>query len=484
MKKSSKHQLEQIKIQSLFDKLSYGIFIVDATTGQIIDANQPAQTILNYTKTKLIGKTIRNVPILTKIFHDLKKLNSNNKTQHVDLQFKTKNKNNYVELVIKPQTIRGKKILQCNLHEHTQQELESKKLAAIIESSQDAIIGKTLNGTITSWNHGAQQLYKYTAKEVIGKNVSIIAPKHRKNEIPQILKKISKGQRIQSFETERQRKDGVIIPISLTVSPVLSNGKIIGAAAIGRDIRARKNAEAKLNEAYTQLKKINDEKDTFISLLAHELRSPLIPIIGYIEMMIDGKIGDISDEQKEKLEICYRNANNLNLLISDFLDLTRLDLHRVTLEIQKNDLIQLIHEVSNSLTPLAQTHNAKIIIKTPKTLTANFDKLRFTQILTNLIKNAIVHNQKKNLNQITIFASENRNTINIIVKDQGEGIAKNKIPLLFDRMTRMQNSVSSPTTGTGLGLIITRELIELHNGNIQVSSKLGIGSRFTITMPK
>ncbi|PIN74047.1 hypothetical protein COV20_02975 [Candidatus Woesearchaeota archaeon CG10_big_fil_rev_8_21_14_0_10_45_16] len=242
--------------------------------------------------------------------------------------------------------------------------------------------------------------------------------------------------------------------------------------------------EAQLEKNVVELKSIDKQKDILFSQLSHELKTPLAPIMGYLEMIYNGEYGKVSKQQREKLAICYRNASNLLKLVEDFLNLTRLELNKIKLNISSENLCNVANDVREDLDQLARGHNAQIAVVCKKEARIHCDKQRIREIFTNLIKNSILYGKKGKKNTITITITDRAEEVSIEIKDQGMGIPKKDIKKLFNQFERAQQAIRSPGIGTGLGLVITKRLIELQGGTISVESKEGSGSTFTFTLPK
>ena len=204
------------------------------------------------------------------------------------------------------------------------------RLAAIIESSDDAIVSKTLEGVIMSWNKGAERIFGWTAEEVIGKPITIIIPTNRLDEEPHILSRIGRGERVDHFETVRQTKDGRLIDVSVTISPVRdATGKIVGVSKIARDITLQKRYEQELrlakdaaDRAKEAAEQANRAKDHFLSVLSHELRTPLTPVLGVIGMLERDMA--LPPHVLDQVQMIRRNVETEARLVDDLLDLTRI----------------------------------------------------------------------------------------------------------------------------------------------------------------
>lgn len=361
-----------------------------------------------------------------------------------------------------------------DISERKQTELALSQLAAIIESSEDAIVSKTLDGTIASWNASAERLYGYTSAEAIGQPIWIIVPPDRVDEEDQILHKIQQGERIRYHETVRQRKNGTVVDVALTVSPVKdTQGQIVGISTIARDI--------------TDRLQIDRMKSEFISIVSHELRTPLTSIHGSLGILASGLLKPDSDQGKRMLQIAVDSTNRLMRLINDILDIERIESGRVTMAKELCTVESLITEAVNVAQTLADQAGVTLSV-TSLPLQIWVDPDRIVQTLTNLLSNAIKFSPAGNTVWLTaeIQSQEsdtNHPTLLFAVKDQGRGIPADKLDSIFGRFQQVDSSDSRNHEGTGLGLAICRSIVQQHEGRIWVESELGQGSTFFFTLP-
>ena len=226
------------------------------------------------------------------------------------------------------------------------------RLAAIVESSDDAIVGKDLNGIVFSWNRAAERIFGYTADEMIGRSIRTIIPDDRQSEEDDVIARIHRGERVHHFETIRRRKDGTLLPISLTISPIRDpDGVVIGASKIARDITERKQAEAERARLLRVAQEASRLKDDFLATLSHELRTPLNAILGYTRMLRSGLI--TVDKQGRALETIERNATSLTEIIEDVLDVSRIISGKIRLNVRSVDLQTVIREGIEAVRPAA-----------------------------------------------------------------------------------------------------------------------------------
>jgi PAS domain S-box-containing protein len=231
-------------------------------------------------------------------------------------------------------------------------EIASKRLAAIVESSDDAIISKTLDGIITSWNRGAENIFGYTAAEAVGQSISLIIPLERRAEEDDVLAHLRRGEKIDHFETERQTKDGRRLNISLTISPIKdSTGRIIGASKVARDITERKRAEEQLLEAKRIAEAASHAKDKFLAALSHELRTPLTPVLMAVAAM--DLNSDLAPELRDDMAMIRRNVELEAKLIDDLLDLSLALSGKLRLNLETVELNEVVHHVCEICDPLS-----------------------------------------------------------------------------------------------------------------------------------
>ncbi|MBD2014039.1 PAS domain S-box protein [Microcoleus sp. FACHB-53] len=380
-----------------------------------------------------------------------------------------------------------------DISDYKQAEATLSQLAAIVESSEDAIISKSLDGTITSWNASAQKLYGYTPGEAIGRSISLLLPADKLDEEAQFLERLQQGEHIQHYETVRKRKDGTVVDISLTVSPIKdATGKIIGASKIARDI--------------TQQRAIAKMKSEFISIVSHELRTPLTAIRGSLGLVAHG-IYDKKPEKKQRMiEIAASQSDRLVRLVNDILDLQRLESGKMKLVMQACDAANLIQQSADTMRSYAEQNQIQLVVHLlPVQVWASPDSI--IQTLTNLLSNAIkfsapggkvwlsaqlVNPEEQGTQATEEYTNDtipNPQTLPSIpytlfsVKDQGRGIPSDKLEIIFERFQQVDASDSREKGGTGLGLAICRKIIEQHEGKIWAESVVNEGSTFYFTLP-
>jgi PAS domain S-box-containing protein len=356
------------------------------------------------------------------------------------------------------------------------------RLAAIIESSDDAIVSKTLEGVITSWNHGAERIFGWTAEEVIGKPITVIIPEDRLDEEPEILRRIGSGDRVDHFETIRQRKDGTLINVSVTISPVRGpDGRIIGASKIARDITAQKRYQQELQAAKDLAEQANRAKDHFLSVLSHELRTPLTPVLAAVSMLQEDP--SLPPHVAEVVDMVRRNVETEARLVDDLLDLTRIARGKVRLHPEAVDAHATVRNVITMFQPE--------IDEKQLTLAAGLhakqhhvwaDPGRFQQIVLNLLSNAVKFTPAGGT--ITIRTSNENGSVKIEIADTGVGIAAEMLPKLFQPFEQGELGATRRFGGLGLGLSIVKSLAEMHHASISATSEgEGKGATFTLRVP-
>jgi PAS domain S-box-containing protein len=363
------------------------------------------------------------------------------------------------------------------------------RLAAIVASSNDAIIGKTLEGIITNWNDGARRIFGYSEDEVIGKSVTILIPPDRHDEEPAIIERLKRGERVDHYQTVRVRKDGQKIDISLTISPIRNSlGQIIGASKIARDITEHKRLQEELERlleqeqsAREQSEMANRVKDEFVATVSHELRTPLNAILGWSSMLLGGKLK--GDDVRRGLETIERNARLQAQLIEDILDVSRSISGKLRLDIKPVELISVIRAAVDAVRPAAEAKDIQLqLLLDPAADHVQADATRMQQIIWNLLANAIKFTPTGGFVQVKLDRVESR--AQVTVTDTGEGISPEFLPYIFNRFQQGDGTTTRRHGGLGLGLAIARHLVEMHGGTIEAASEgFDKGSTFTVGIP-
>jgi PAS domain S-box-containing protein len=355
------------------------------------------------------------------------------------------------------------------------------QLAAIVESSDDAILSKDLDLRITSWNRAAEQMFGYTAREVIGQSVTVIIPESRWNEEESVMQLIRRGEKVEQNETERRRKDGSVIPVSLSISPIHdSAGVVVGASTIMRDI-TRRLALEKEKQAREAAEEANRAKDEFLAMLSHELRNPLGAIMGWVSMLKQGQVR--VERIPHVLGVIEKNAKTESRLVESLLDSSRIAAGKLDLNMEAVDLASLIEIVVESIRPAADTKGV-ILDWAPADgpVIVVGDSVRLQQVFSNLLMNAVKFTPRGGHVSIRLNRVESQAQVQIV--DSGEGILPDFLPVIFERFRQEPGQKGRGAGGLGLGLAIVRALADAHGATITAESQgKGKGSAFTFTVP-
>lgn len=355
----------------------------------------------------------------------------------------------------------------------------SLRLAAIVESSDDAIISEDLNGIIMTWNKGAERIFGYTAAEVVGKPVSILAAPERRDDMFAILDKIRQGQHVEHYETLRRRKDGEIIHVSLSVSPVRDrSGRIIGASKIARDITDRKRIESELKRSNDELRRANQDVETFAYSASHDLQEPLRTIALSAQLLERRHREQLQGDARKLLETIVEGANRMQNLIGDILAYataakytqgppTSVDSNRVlaaALDNLKGQIQESDATITSGPLPFVLIHENRLV-----------------QVFQNLVGNALKYRGTESP-LVHISAEESDSWAEFSVVDNGIGIDQKFAAQIFQLFKRLHTRTEYP--GSGMGLSICQRIIEQYGGRIWLEKSVaGQGSTFCFTLP-
>lgn len=389
--------------------------------------------------------------------------------------------------------------LATDISEHKRLERSERDqlfLSAIVSSAEDAIISKNLNGIVTSWNPGAEKLYGYTSEEMIGKPISILIPADHQDEEPQILDRIRRGEEIEHYQTQRVRKDGQLVDVSLTVSPIRDSlGQIIGASKIARDVTQSKLAESRQREflreaqdarseaerAREQAEAASRAKDEFLVNISHELRTPLTSILGWTQMLMSHRLGP--ERQQKAIETIDRQARSQAQLIEDLLDVSRIISGRLRVDFKPVDLKAIVGMALEAVRPGAEAKR----IHLQSTFSSGAgpvvgDAERLQQVVWNLLSNAVKFTATGGTVQVEVRRVASQ--VELLVRDNGIGIKPAFLPHLFERFSQADASITRISSGLGMGLSIVKSLVELHGGVVFASSPgEGQGTTFIVKLP-
>lgn len=488
-------RLEQSErnLSDFFENASIGLHWA-GPDGTILRANRADMALLGYSPKEYIGHHVAEFHADQDVANDLlRRLSAGERIEDYPARLRCKDGSIRHVLIDSSVLWENGKFIHTrsftrDMTESHRAEIANRRLAAIVESSDDAIVGKDLNGIVSSWNSGAERLFGYSAAEMIGQPIQTLIPDDRVSEEPEILRRIARGERVDHYETVRRHKDGHLIHVSLTISPIRdASGRIVGASKIARDITGRVQADAERRTlleseraARAEAERAMRLRDEFLALVSHELRTPLNGILGWAQLL---KRQNSVESVAEAAAAIERGARAQAQLIDDLLDMNRIMTGKLHLDIQTVRLAPMIESAIATLRPAAEAKSIRI----QTTLDTNDapikgDTIRLQQVVWNLVSNAIKFTPKGGAIQILLERVNSH--VEISVADTGAGISAEFLPHVFERFRQADSSTTRRHGGLGLGLAIAKQLVELHGGTISAESPgEGLGSTFHVRLP-
>jgi two-component system cell cycle sensor histidine kinase/response regulator CckA len=480
----------ELSYRRLFEAAKDGILILDVETGRITDVNPFLYHLLGFSRDEMIGKTVGELSPFKDIESNkimLERLQKDGYVRYEDLPLETRNgKHIAVAFVSNVYQAGDNKVIQCNVRDITERKVAEKerlRLAAIIEYSEDAIVSKTANGIIIGWNHGAERLYGYTAEEIIGRSVSILFPPDHYLEYLQIMKEVKKGKPVPSFDTVRRRKDGVIINVSVGITPIEAiDSEIIGATKNSHDITRIKKLEAEFIEAQKM-----EVVGHLASGIAHDFNNILAVIMGYSEI-ITCKL-EVDSPLRKYVEEIKHASERAASLTQQLLVFSR----KQTVQPVVLDLNTVVKNLEKMLRQLIDENIEMTMVSGDQLWRIKADSGYIGQVVMNLVINsrdAMPDGGKLTIATENVMLDETHITkhpgatnggyVMLSVCDTGIGMTDEVKAHLFEAFFTTKPSGK----GTGLGLATCHTIIEECLGHIDVSSEVGQGTTFRMYFPR
>jgi PAS domain S-box-containing protein len=488
----------EVSYRRLFEASRDGILLIAADTGRISDANHCISELLGYSRQEMVGMTFRELSPLKDIeldFAMLERLPADGHVRHDELPLATRDgRAILVELVSNIYQVGDQKAIQCNIRDITERkrvETNLLRLASIVESSDDAIIGKDLNAIITDWNKGAEKLFGYTADEIVGNSIMQLVPENLKDEENQILAKIKRGESVENLETMRQAKNRRLIHVLITASPIKdAAGRVIGVSKVAHDITDRKVAEERIRELNVgleqrvaertaQLEAANEQLGAFSYSVSHDLRAPLRQIMGFVNLL-EKDIGmSLPEKDLRYLGVIAQSTKRMGDLIDDLLAFARIG----RAELRKTEVLlgDTVREILGDLQ--SETQERRITLEIDPLPAVWGDRALLRLVLVNLLSNAVKFTGARAEAKIEIGCGPEENGATVIfIRDNGAGFDPRYTEKLFGVFQRLHSE--EEFEGTGIGLANVQRIIARHGGRVWAEGVVDGGATFYFSIPK
>ena len=469
----------EISYRRLFETAQDGILILDAGTGQVVDANPFMKALLGYSQEEFLGRKLWDIgPFKGEAASKIAfaEFQLKDRLRYEGLPLETKDGRRVEVEFISSAYLEGtKRLIQCNIRDTTERRQAEKtaiRLAAIVESSEDAIIGMDLDGIIQSWNRGAQKIFGYSAAEMVGKLIAPLIPIERLDEEQQILEKINRGESVRHFDTVRQAKNGQPIDVSVTVSPIKdSKGAIVGSSKVVRDITESKRVEKRITE-------LNAELEAFSYSVSHDLRAPLRHVMGFVELLQRDAGPSLSEKSVGYVTRISQSAKRMGSLIDDLLSFSKIG--RSGLNKSDVNLGDLVQETLRDFESDLKGRN--VVWEIAALPVAQCDRALIRMVMVNLIANAIKFTARCTETRIKIGTiPESADETVVFISDNGVGFDPQYVSKLFGVFQRLHSA--GEFEGTGIGLANVQRIIHRHGGRVWAQGAVNHGATFYFSLP-
>ena len=460
--------------------------------------NNAAEKTFGYSEAEVKGQPFNILlaePYASSYFSDMQKYLNDGETEVIGRfrQLVAKHKNDTtlsMDARVNVITVDGEMLFVASardISERLKQEQENRDLEArtraIVDSAVDGIITINAKGVIETYNHAAETIFGYTAKEIIGQNVNKLMPAPYALEHDAYIANYLDTKKAKIIGVDRevigQRKNGETFPIDLSIAEVKLDDKLIFTGIV-RDITQRKLVENQLLEAKEDAERANHAKSDFLSRMSHELRTPLNAILGFAQIL---EMDELSPSQTESVHHIIKAGRHLTALINEVLDIARIESGRQELSLEPLKISELLSDVSILMSPLATERNIHFQMPNPGKCDIHIiaDLQRLKQVLLNLMSNALKYNH--DAGKVELFCEEHQDGIlRINVRDTGPGIAPDNLKRVFEPFERLDADAKG-VEGSGVGLALSKALVEAMGGVLGLDSQLGKGSTFWIELP-
>src|SRR5712664_3105943 len=483
----------QERYHLLFDSIPHPVWVYNLKTLAILDLNHSAVRNYGYSREEFLSLTIKDI----RPPEDVPALLESAATAPPDTEsssvWKHRKKDGTlidVEITSHPLIYGGgdaRLVVATDIttRKRAEEALQTseEKFRSVVQTANDAIVTADSHGSITDFDRGAEAIFGYSAQEVIGRPLTVLMPDRFKEPHQQGFKRyLETGQAHvigKTVELAGKRKDGTEFPIELSLSSWKTRAGLFFTGVLS-DITERKRMQELMLHAKEEAERASKFKDQFLSTMSHELRTPLNAVLGFSDLLADERYGPLNDRQQRYVAHIHTGGKHLLELISDILDLSKIEAGRMELAREHVTVASAFAEVISALYPLAEKKSQALLQQAAPNLHVRADTMRFKQMLMNLAGNAIKFTPDGG--RIELAARQVGDQVRVEVRDNGPGIPAEQQQRIFEAFFRLRET-GTATEGTGLGLTITARLVELHGSKLGIESQPGEGTCFYFSLP-